>query len=120
MRSIQPQADRRKGRTKSPVGATIAPADPERIGEQNEKDGNEMTKTEHIRLPETKGTWYKIDEFMTNDNIEWWLLESEQVGDECAWLVVAYACFDGKGKYDGPIFTTYDGIETCLEDEGII
>jgi hypothetical protein len=64
-------------------------------------------KKDGIKLPNHIGTWYEIDSIKT-DTAEYYLLQSEQYGDEAAAVVVNAAGEE--------LCETFDDIETALEE----
>lgn len=85
-----------------------------------------MTKTENIKVKGYRGTWSVIDECDAWTDIDvmtrWLMLEHNYYGDETCYLVIEDTAVNWKPNnvYEGIVFETFDGIETCLEDEGII
>jgi hypothetical protein len=83
-----------------------------------------MTNTE-IKVNGYRGTWSIVDghdvikSYRTLERYA--LLEHDFYGDETCFLVIKdderYWTYN---IYNGPVYETFDGIETCLEDEGII
>ena len=72
-------------------------------------------KKENLKIDGYRGTWYVID--------EWWFkgqyyyqLESEQWGDECAWIIVDKDFNIVQNMFGDPIDDCYDDIRTTLEE----
>lgn len=63
---------------------------------------------EKIKLAGYRGTWYVIDSTIRG-GIKYYLLESEQYGDEVMAVVI--------NQFGKVITETYDDIDTALEDE---
>lgn len=64
--------------------------------------------TENIKINGYRGTWYVIDSTIRT-GIKYYLLESEQYGDEVSALVI--------NQFGNVISETYDDIDTALTDE---
>ena len=65
-------------------------------------------KNDNIKLAGYRGTWYIIDSTIRY-GIKYYLLESEQYGDETCALVI--------NQYGKVITETYDDLDTALDDE---
>ena len=85
-----------------------------------------MEKLENIKVEDYRGLWYVIDEDMG-----YLLLEHQTYGDETCHLVVKkndyyYKKFQLRDGDEVELrvyrnaYETFDDIETCLSDEGII
>ena len=77
----------------------------------------EINKFEHIKIPGYANKWYAIDGVHIRSYGEeyvYYLMENETWGDETAHLVVT------ADLNPNEIYETYDDIETCLIDEGIL
>ena len=66
-------------------------------------------KEENIKVPDYKGTWYVID-YITYQGIKYYMLESEQNGDEYPPLVI-------DEKFNVISDDTYDDLVSILEYE---
>lgn len=90
---------------------------------------NTLKAEKRIKVADYKGTWSVID-----DHDGYVLLEHNTYGDETCYLVIKANEFEWKAfnTKDGSevvlpffpatsyVYETYDDIESCLEDEGII
>lgn len=79
-------------------------------------------KLDNIKIEGRIGTWYEIDR-LTYNGETYVLFESEDFGDEAEAVVIKYTddrTQDGEIPESYEICTTYDDIETALEDEGIL
>lgn len=86
-----------------------------------------MTKVNEIKVNGYRGTWSVIDYYDLIDDIgniiRYVLLEHDYYGDETCYLVAEDSQVfwsELSGVYIGQVYETYDDIETCLIDEGII
>lgn len=70
-----------------------------------------MDNMQDIKIKGYYNKWSAID-YMTVNNIEYYLMENNTYGDETCYLVIT--------KDQSKIFETFDDIETCLKDEEII
>lgn len=80
------------------------------------------TNLDNIKIEGRIGTWYEIDR-LTHDGETYVLFESEDFGDETEAIVIKYTddrTRDGEIPKSYEICTTYDDIETALEDEEIL
>lgn len=80
------------------------------------------TELDNIKIEGRIGTWYEINRFTYNGET-YVLFESEDFGDEAEAVVIKYTddrTRDGEIPESYEICTTYDDIETALEDEGIL
>lgn len=80
------------------------------------------TNLDNIKIEGRIGTWYEIDR-LTRNGETYVLFESEDFGDEAEAVVIKYTddrTQDGEIPESYEICTTYDNIETALEDEGIL
>lgn len=81
------------------------------------------TRTNEIKVKGYRGTWSVIDEYRLT-SIPFLMLEHNRYGDETCYLVIEDSTVNWSAMspdvYIGPVYETYDGIETCLEDECII
>ena len=84
------------------------------------------TNYNEIKVSGYRGTWSVIDDIEVTDEMgtdhSYFLLQHDYYGDETCYLVIEDNPENWKGLniYKGPVFETYDDIETCLEDEGIL
>ena len=69
-------------------------------------------KLNGIRIPGYTNKWSAIDHMEVNGT-DYYMFENDTYGDETWYLVTS-------NINDGPFYETYDDIETCLRDEGII
>lgn len=79
-------------------------------------------KLENIKIEGRIGTWYEIDH-LTHNGVTYVLFESEDFGDEAGAIVIKYTddrTRDREIPENCEICETWDGIETALEDEGIL
>ena len=79
-------------------------------------------KLDNIKIEERIGTWYEINR-LTRNGETYVLFESEDFGDEAEAIVIKYTddrTRDGEIPKSYEICTTYDDIETALEDEKIL
>lgn len=74
-------------------------------------DDDDIDKFQNIEIPGYTDTWGAIDGLFLN-NKTYYLMENDEWGDETCYLVITP---DFKEIYE-----TYDDIETCLIDEGIL
>ena len=86
------------------------------------------TRTNEIKVNGYRGTWSIVDYYdVVNDiglTVRYAMLEHDYYGDETCYLVIEDSAVNWSALcpdvYIGPVYETYDGIETCLEDEGVI
>lgn len=80
------------------------------------------TELDNIKIEGRIGTWYEIDR-LTHNEETYVLFESEDFGDEAEAVIIKYTddrTRDGEIPKNYEICTTYDDIETALEDEEIL
>lgn len=79
-------------------------------------------KLDNIKIEGRIGTWYDIDH-LTHNGVTYVLFESEDFGSDAACLVIRYTDYRTREREipeDCEVAETFDDIETCLEDEGIL
>ena len=69
-------------------------------------------KLNSIKIPGYTNKWSAIDHMEVNGT-DYYMFENDIYGDETWYLVTS-------NINDGPFYETYDNIETCLRDEGVL
>lgn len=69
-------------------------------------------KLQSVRLRDYRNTWSAIDHMEVN-GVDYYMFENDIFGDETYYVVTT-------NINNGPFYETFDDIETCLRDEGIL
>ena len=78
----------------------------------DEYDASKDEKLQGVRLRDYRNKWSAIDHMEVN-GVDYYMFENDTYGDETYYVVTP-------NINDGPFYETFDDIETCLRDEGIL
>ena len=71
---------------------------------------------ERIRVKGYSGTWYEIDKTIWHDGKTYYLMESEQYGDETPWIIIDEENKIVKDIFGYNIDDVYNDINSELEE----
>lgn len=78
----------------------------------DEYDASKDEKLQGIRLRDYRNKWSAIDHMKVN-GVDYYMFENDTYGDETYYVVTP-------NINEGPFYETFDDIETCLRDEGVL